>query len=218
MSWVITGSQPIPAVIGEPFGGGYFAGYISHTADGNPTHALIVAPRGGVEPGATGTGYTLTDMLQWKLSATNHDVTSLFNGYANTQSLISAGIADFPAAEFCVNLSIGGYTDWYLPARYELEIAYFNLKPSTGVNTTSFGANPYSVPRLLNNYTANYPLRTFVPLFAGGSESFVADWHTSSSCSGNSSWWVRFSDGLPTSSGTGLFTPQRVRAFRRIAL
>jgi hypothetical protein len=32
---------------------------------------------------------------------------------------------DHPAAEFCVNLSIGGHTDWYLPARYELDIAYF---------------------------------------------------------------------------------------------
>jgi hypothetical protein len=29
MSWLITPTQPIPAVIGEPFGGGYFAGYIS---------------------------------------------------------------------------------------------------------------------------------------------------------------------------------------------
>jgi hypothetical protein len=51
MSLLISGdlrlsrTQLIPAVIGEPWGGGYFAGYISHTADGNPTHALIVAPR-----------------------------------------------------------------------------------------------------------------------------------------------------------------------------
>jgi hypothetical protein len=44
MSWQVTGKQKFPAVIGEPFGGGFFAGYISHTADGNPTHALIVAP------------------------------------------------------------------------------------------------------------------------------------------------------------------------------
>jgi hypothetical protein len=38
MSWLVTAKQYIPAVIGEEFGGGYFAGYISHTADGNPTH------------------------------------------------------------------------------------------------------------------------------------------------------------------------------------
>jgi hypothetical protein len=44
--------------------------------------------------------------------------------------MVTAGIDDHPAAQFCVNLSIGGFTDWYLPARYELDIAYFNLKPS----------------------------------------------------------------------------------------
>ena len=67
MSWLVSAKQYIPAVIGEPWGGGYFAGYISHTADGNPTHALIVAPR---ETGATGTGYTLTTNLQWKTANT----------------------------------------------------------------------------------------------------------------------------------------------------
>ena len=49
-------------VIGQAFGGGYFAGYISHTADGNPTHALIVAPRA---TGATGTSYKRTRNLEW---------------------------------------------------------------------------------------------------------------------------------------------------------
>jgi hypothetical protein len=64
---VLSRTQLIPAVIGEAWGGGYFAGYISHTADGNPTHALIVAPRA---TGATGTGYTLTTNLQWKTATT----------------------------------------------------------------------------------------------------------------------------------------------------
>jgi len=34
---VLSRIQQYPAVIGEPWGGGYFAGYISHTADGNPS-------------------------------------------------------------------------------------------------------------------------------------------------------------------------------------
>jgi hypothetical protein len=38
-----------------------------------------------------------------------------------------------------LDLSIGGHTDWYLPARYELDIAYFNLKPGTRVNDTQAG-------------------------------------------------------------------------------
>jgi hypothetical protein len=104
MSWLITPQQRIPTVIGEPFGGGYFAGYISHTADGNPTHALIVAPRA---TGATGTSYTLTTNLRWK---TTNSVTagtdSSFDGAANTAAMVTAGIADHPAAQFCVNLSL----------------------------------------------------------------------------------------------------------------
>ena len=98
MSLLISGdlrlsrTQLIPAVIGEPWGGGYFAGYISHTADSNPTHALIVAPR---SEGATGTGYTLTTNLQWKTATTTTaDTTSLFDGAANTAAMVTAGIAD----------------------------------------------------------------------------------------------------------------------------
>jgi len=91
---------------GDPLEGGYFAGYISHTADGVATHALIVAP---AATGATGTGYTLTTNLQWKTSnSTTAGTTSPFDGAANTAAMVTAGIAAHPAANFCVGLSIGG--------------------------------------------------------------------------------------------------------------
>ena len=106
MSLLISGdlrlsrTQIIPTVIGEPFGGGYFAGYISHTADGNPTHALIVAPRA---TGATGSSYTLTTMLAWKTTNTTTAGTgSSFDGAANTAAMVTAGINIHPAANFCV--------------------------------------------------------------------------------------------------------------------
>jgi hypothetical protein len=172
MSWKITPTQPIPAVIGEPFGGGYFTGYISHTADGNPTHALIVAPR---LEGATGGSYTLTANLQWKTAnTTTADTGSFFDGAANTAAMVTAGIADHPAAEFCVNLNIGGFTDWYLPARYELDIAYFNLKPSTDANNTSWGTNIYAVPQRNINWTTTYPAQTALTAFNTTAEAFVA--------------------------------------------
>jgi hypothetical protein len=215
MSWIITPTQPIPAVIGEPFGGGYFAGYISHTADGNPTHALIVAPR---LEGATGTGYTLTTNLQWNTTNTTTAGTgSSFDGAANTAAMVTAGIADHPAANFCKNLSIGGFTDWYLPARYELDIAYFNLKPTTGANSTAWGINIYSVPKRDINNTTTYPAQTALTAFNTTAEAFVADTHWSSSESSNIFGWVaRFNDGLQTTSLKT--TPIRLRAFRRIAL
>jgi hypothetical protein len=215
MSWVITGSQPFPAVIGEPFGGGFFAGYISHTADGNPTHALIVAPRA---TGATGTGYTLTTSLAWKTAATTTaGTTSDFDGAANTAAIVTAGIVDHPAAEFCVNLSIGGFTDWYLPARYELDIAYFNLKPNTTTNNTSSGTNIYAVPQRNSNWTAAYPTETNLAAFKTSAEAFLAEPHWSSTEGGASNaWLVFFSDGLISAGGKT--NGRRVRAFRRIAL
>jgi hypothetical protein len=215
MSWLITGAQPFPAVIGEEFGGGFFAGYISHTADGNPTHALIVAPRA---TGATGTGYTLTTDLAWKTAnTTTAGTTSAFDGAANTAAMVTAGINDHPAAKFCVDLSIGGFTDWYLPSRFELEIAYYNLKPATTGNNSAFGINDYSVPGRTANYTAGYPTQTFVTAFKDtGSEPFVL-FHWSST--ENSSTNVR--DVNFTSGNQGLTSKtniMRVRAFRRIAL
>jgi hypothetical protein len=215
MSWVITGAQPFPAVIGEPFGGGYFAGYISHTADGNPTHALIVAPRA---TGATGTGYTLTTMLAWKTANTSTaGTTSPFDGAANTAAMAAAGIADHPAANFCVGLSIGGFADWYLPARYELDIAYFNLKPAGGNNGTSWGSNIYSVPQRNNNWTATYPPQTALTAFNTSAEAFVGGDHWSSTQDSiANSWLIQFLNGNQFQSGKT--NAIRVRAFRRIAL
>jgi hypothetical protein len=205
-----------PANIGQPVEGGFFAGLISHTADSNPTHALIVAPR---ETGATGTGYTLANNLQWKTAGTPTTGTgSEFDGAANTAAIVAAGNANHPAAQFCVNLSIGGFTDWYLPARFELEIAYFHLKPTTQSNNTSWGDNPYSVPRRDSKYTANDPPQTSITAFQDTqSEAFVADNHWSSTESDATSAWR-----LNLSGGGQFITNKpeayRVRAFRKLAL
>jgi len=214
MSWLITGSQPIPAVIGESFGGGYFAGYISHTADGNPTHALIVAPRA---TGATGTGYTLTTNLARKTTATaTAGATSAFDGAANTAAMVTAGIADHPAANFCKNLSIGGFTDWYLPARFELDIAYFNLKPGSGSNSTSFGANVYAVPQRNSNWTTAYPAQTALTAFRTSTEGFAAGVHWSSTQNSGNGWFFAFNTGAQ--GNVSKIFSYHVRAFRRIAL
>jgi hypothetical protein len=208
MSWLVTAKQYIPAVIGEEFGGGYFAGYISHTADGNPTHALIVAP------GATG-----QSSLQWKTANTATPGTSSeFDGAANTAAMVTAGIADHPAAQFCVNLDIGGYTDWYLPSRRELDIAYFNLKPGTANNGTSVGINDYSVPKRTVNYILTYPLQTYVSEFKTSPNAFSASNYWSSTESTNTAGWtLNFFQG-GQNSGTGKSNNINVRAFRRITL
>jgi len=216
MSTLFKATQYVPVNIGDAYQGGYFAGYISHTADGVPTHALIVAPRA---TGATGTGYTLTTNLQWKTtSTTTAGTTSAFDGAANTAAMVTADIADHPAANFCVGLSIGGYSDWYLPARYELDIAYFNLKPSTDVNFANAGSNIYSVPRRPLNYAPSFPRQTKLTAFNTTAEAFGADNHWSSAeGDATNGWKFTFNNGLPNFS-LGKTNGLRVRAFRKLAL
>lgn len=144
--------------IGSAFGGGFFAGLISYTANGVPTHALIVAPKAsGQNSGSV-----------WQSVKSTTGATSPFDGAANTALMTNS-----PAANFCTGLTINGFSDWYLPARFELEIAYFNLKSGTGNNTTSVGINNYAVPQRTVNYTTSNPAQTSVAAFqAGGSEAF----------------------------------------------
>jgi hypothetical protein len=199
--------------IGDAFEGGFFAGLISHTDDGVATHALIVAP---AATGASGGGYTITTNLAWKTSNTSTSGTSSsFDGAANSANMNNAS---HPAAQFCEGLSIGGYSDWYLPARYELDIAYENLKPTTDSNNTSWGINPYSVPERTVNRTAGAPAQTSVAAFqSGGAEAFVPFTHWSSTAgSSTTAWTLLFSNGTQTANTKT--TTTRVRAFRKLAL
>ena len=201
--------------IGAAYQGGFFAGYISHTANGVATHALIVAP---AATGATGTGYTLTTNKQWKTTnTTTAGTTSTYDGAANSANMNNAS---HPAAQFCETLSIGGYTDWYLPARDELEIAYYNLKPTTDSNFTTSGINAYSVPARGSNYTAGTPAQTTVTAFkTGNSEAFVASFHWSSTeFSSTNALYQNFDDGLQNDTSKSFSNGSRVRAFRKLAL
>jgi len=194
--------------IGDAFEGGFFAGLISHTDDGVATHGLIVAP--------SASGYNGQATLQWKTSNTSTaGTTSPFDGAINSANMNNAS---HPAAQYCEGLSIGGYSDWYLPARYELDIAYQNLKPTTTSNSTSWGINPYSVPERTVNRTTGAPARTSIATFqTGGAEAFVADSHWSSTeDSATLAWGLNFSNGSQFNVSKG--TRAYVRAFRKFAL
>ena len=194
--------------IGDAFQGGFFAGYISHTANSVATHALIVAP--------SASGYNGQATMQWKTTnTTTAGTTSSFNGAANSANMDNAS---HPAAQYCEGLTIGGYSDWYLPARYELDIAYENLKPTTDSNNTSWGINPYSVPERTANFTAGTPAQTSAAAFQnGGAEAFVPGSHWSSTESSATNAW-RLSFYVGNQSDDTKSTASYVRAFRKIAL
>ncbi|MCX7023868.1 MAG: caspase family protein [Spirochaetes bacterium] len=60
--------------------------------------------------------------------------TAVGTGRANTQAIIAAQGAGNYAATLCKNLSINGFSDWFLPSRDELDAMYVNLhKAGRGV-------------------------------------------------------------------------------------
>jgi len=196
--------------IGDFYEGGYFAGLISYTADGNATHGLIVAPLASGSSGAT---------KQWKTANTSTSGTSSeYDGAANTANMANT---DHPAANFCAGLTINGYSDWYLPALYELEIAYYNLKPTTEINDIQFGTNSYAVPQRGSDYTAGDPAQTSVAAFqGGGAESFVeffeqSYWSSTESTS-TRAWVLEFQNG--EQSDRFKTSTDAVRAFRKFAI
>ena len=195
----------LPA-IGDAYEGGFFAGQIN---DGGTIYNLVVAPKASGQASS----------LKFKTSDTvTGGATSTTDGPSNTSALMGAGAAAHPAANFCNGLSIGGYTDWYLPAQDELEVAYYNLKPTTYLNNTSSGTNTNAVPPRNSDYTSGNPAQTSVTDFQDGNTEFfiVNDTWTSTedSSSPGDVWAQHFINGNQTSNQVIKSLP--VRAFRRV--
>ena len=198
----------LPA-IGSAYEGGFFAGQIG--TGGVATHNLVVAP---LSSGQT--------QDQWKTSNTSTSGTSSdIDGPANTAAQIAAGAASHPCADFCNNASIGGFSDWYMPAKNELEVCYFNLKPGTASNNTSSGINPNAVPARASDYTSGSPAQTSAAAFqTGNAEAFGEIYYWSSTeFSATQARGQGFYNGNQYSLNKTTFNSSlRVRAVRRVAV
>jgi hypothetical protein len=123
---------------------------------------LVIAPKSSGE----------NSSKQWKTSNTSTAGTSsVIDGPTNSSNMNNAS---HPAAQFCEGLTIGTFSDWYMPAQNELEVCYFNLKPTTTSNDTGSGTNTNAVPSRGSNYTAGTPAQTAATDFqTGNTEAFA---------------------------------------------
>lgn len=167
---------------GQPFEGGYFGGIVRI---GDSLHAVVWAPKAQGE----------TDAVWLDKPALVPGATSYSDSMANTRAMAEAGS---PLAQWALGLTINGHSDWCIPARDVLELAYRHLKPTDGETGGYFrdGDNPSSAP-------AGYPyahspiVQTTVDAFQQGqTEAFNDEWHWSSTCySKASAWYQDFDDG-----------------------
>jgi uncharacterized repeat protein (TIGR02543 family)/prepilin-type N-terminal cleavage/methylation domain-containing protein len=58
---------------------------------------------------------------QWSTTQVTTGVTDIYSGDLNTQTLVNLG-SSYPAAIYCDSLNNASYTDWFLPAREELNV------------------------------------------------------------------------------------------------
>jgi hypothetical protein len=147
---------------GTPYLGGF---YVGELLVNGTKYSLIVAPKALGET---------TGLVYDTAPAGNKEAQSTWDGAGNTATLVAHGTTRCQAALFCHNLSIGGFTDWVLPAQDQLEMLYRAFKPTATVNqvVTGQGVNTSSNPNGAA-YTLTSPPQTNVAIFqAGGSEAF----------------------------------------------
>jgi hypothetical protein len=201
-----TAGNTAPLVPGQVYGGGFFAGQINVSG---VIYNLVVGPKS--------TAYS--NSKQFRTSTPSNDPTSVIDGPANSTTMNSA---TYPAAQFCKAVSAGGFTDWYMPAKNELEVCYFFLKADPTTNNTGSGsnANAVSPEPVSTNYTSGTPAQTSATVFqTGNAESYEqVNYWSSTQSSDTAAWSQGFSNG---SQNSGYFTKAsslHVRAVRRVAV
>ena len=199
----------LPPAIGSAYEGGFFAGQIG--VGGVATHNLVVGPVASAQ----------TTSIQYKnVNSATTGADSVIDGPQNTADIVADGNSTvYPAAHFCNNLVIGGFSDWYMPAKNELEVCYFNLKPTTTSNDTAYGTNTNAVPSRGSNYTAGTPAQTSAAAFvtSTGAEAFAAAGYWSSTeYAAGTAWLGYFLNGGQYYAAK--FDSNRVRAIRRVAV
>lgn len=210
---------------------------------GSGTHsdwAVMSRFRSIVAPKAQGESAQM--MLKLENTAMPPETQTLTEGWKATNAMVAAGSAEeYPAAHWARSLMINGYSDFYIPARDELELQWRNLKPEdidnydpdglrglSGINYQKDGAygdvvrgrglNLNSYPQG-STYTLTDPGQTAAVAFqTGGAEANAWDttFWSSSEYSAAGAWLQYWSVSYPGHQLlNGKTNPRSVRAVRR---
>lgn len=198
-------------------------------------HRVIVAPKAS--------GEHVGIALKNASTALPTACRTLTEGFAATQAMRDADTSTvYPAAHWARNLNIGGRTDWYIPARDELELCWRNLKPVTNNNyatvnrpaaasfsyanngsygdtAATHGTNNNSSPTGAA-YTSSVPAQTAATAFrTGGAEAYEfgsAYYWSSSDYNASYTCYQYWHSSFPgCQSLLGKTSAYRVRAVRR---
>jgi len=103
-----------PLAIGDTLAGG-----IIFYLDASGEHGLVAATS------------NQSNGIQWyngSYTTTGATRDTVGAGKENTDMIVGNQGTGSYAAKLCSDLTLGGYTDWYLPSKYELTLMYNNLK------------------------------------------------------------------------------------------
>ena len=142
---VISASRTCGLSIGDTYQGG-----IIFYLDASGCHGLISAPTDQ----STG--------IQWwngSYTDTYASGSGLFDGDGNCYRIrrSQGACASCNAAELCLFLTLGGYSDWYLPSKYELNLMYRNIGQGNALglgNVGGFASTYYWSSTEIDNFFA----------------------------------------------------------------
>ncbi len=117
--------------IGDSYGGGIVA-YILQSGD----PGFVVGQNHGIIA-ATSDQSSGIRWFNGTYTTTNATGTAIGTGNSNTNTIVSAqGLGSY-AAKLCSDLVLGGYSDWYLPSKDELNKLFLSRSIIGGFNSTS---------------------------------------------------------------------------------
>ncbi len=132
--------------------------------DANVQHGLVCA----VSDQDEGSG------IQWyngSHTTTNASGTAINTGAANTDSIVAHQEVGSYAAYLCDTLTLGGYTDWFLPSKDELNEMYDN-KGTINTTAASNSGTDFATTIYWSSSESNYD-GAWIHHFASGSQFFV---------------------------------------------